>query len=261
MSENENEKLDETVEPEKESVPQAANNADADSRITAKWLVGFWHYGVILTYFALVLGVVSIVFSAMGKTGIAVCLLLAAGLCDAFDGLVAKSRKNRSQSDKSFGIQIDSLSDVINFGVAPIMVGVSLGLTQWYFIIMYVLFVLCALVRLGYYNVRETEKMYAGDTSRSKAYEGMPVTNVSLSMPIFYMAATMALFALDAPYGDIALQCIMAVQYVVYSALMVIRFRMPKPRVRNLVIIICCFTVVFISMFCVRWFVVGIHTL
>lgn len=249
-----------SVEPERADATPTAE-VDADSRITNKRLVGFWHYGVILTYIALVLGVVSISFSAMGKPGIATVLLMAAGLCDAFDGLVAKSRKNRSQADRSFGIQIDSLSDVINFGVAPVMIGLSLGLKSWYFIIIYVLYVLCALVRLGYYNVRETEKMYNGDTSRNKAFEGMPVTNIALVMPLFYMAATMAAATLDAHYGGIAVQCIMAFLYAMYATLMVIRFRMPKPRVRNLIIIICCFSAVMIAMFCVRWFVVGIHTL
>ena len=116
-----------SVEPERADAAPTAE-VDADSRITNKRLVGFWHYGVILTYIALVLGVVSISFSAMGNPGIATVLLMAAGLCDAFDGLVAKSRKNRSQADRSFGIQIDSLSDVINFGVAPVMIGLSLGL-------------------------------------------------------------------------------------------------------------------------------------
>lgn len=261
-----NNDMKETDEQQTSGAPEelrcvGADETYSDKRITAKRLVGFWHYGVILTYIALVLGVVSLSFSAMGKTGIAVVLLMAAGLCDAFDGLVAKSRKNRSSADRSFGIQIDSLSDVINFGVAPIMIGLSLGLKSWYFIIIYVLFVLCALVRLGYYNVRETEKMYDGDTSRSKAFEGMPVTNISLVMPLFYMAATMAAATLDAHYGSIAVQCIMAFLYVVYAALMVIRFRMPKPRVRNLIIIICCFSAVMVAMFCVRWFVVGIHSL
>jgi len=88
---------------------------------TNKKLVGFYHYGVILTYLSVVAAIVGICFSVGGNKGarpdIGVICLLISGVCDAFDGAVAKTRKNRTREDRMFGERIDSLSDLIAFGV------------------------------------------------------------------------------------------------------------------------------------------------
>ena len=74
-----------------------------------KKFVGFWHYGVILTYMSVVSAIIGICLSVVGYPfyGGVICLWIS-GLCDAFDGAVAKTRKNRTQEDKMFGERIDS---------------------------------------------------------------------------------------------------------------------------------------------------------
>ena len=98
---------------------------------TNKYIVGYWHYGVILTYLSLALSVCGICFAAAyggpRRDDIAAFFVLLAGLCDAFDGMVANTRKHRTADDKMFGMQIDSLCDIVSFGIAPIMVGVEIG--------------------------------------------------------------------------------------------------------------------------------------
>lgn len=105
--------------------------------------------------------------------------LLFSGLCDTFDGKVARSKKNRTEQMKKFGIQIDSLSDLIAFGVLPACIGIALlrcglrttlpsGFTRYIFeknpmlvqiilTIIAVLYVLAAMIRLAYFNVLEEE--------------------------------------------------------------------------------------------------------
>lgn len=67
----------------------------------SKRFVGFWHYGVVLTYLSVVSAVIGICFSIGGnkrslpEVGV-ICLLLS-GFCDGFDGAVAKTRKNRTK--------------------------------------------------------------------------------------------------------------------------------------------------------------------
>ncbi len=218
----------------------------------SKHIVGYWHYGVILTYMAVTLGIVGIVFSAMGRAGDAVVCLLFAGLCDAFDGVVARTRKNRSDGDKAFGIQIDSLSDLIAFGVCPVMIGFAMNMREWYYIILFCVYVLCAVIRLGFFNTLEGERQ--ANTPEMRAhFEGLPVTMISLVLPIFYYIATMF-------ERELVQQMIMLFMYVVYMALMVIRFKMPKPHVKGLVIMIVLFLSTIAAMFLVRWFVIGIHT-
>ena len=98
----------------------------------SKRFVGFWHYGVVLTYLSVVSAVIGICFSIGGnkrslpEVGV-ICLLLS-GFCDGFDGAVAKTRKNRTKQDAMFGERIDSLSDLIAFGVAPVMIGFGISI-------------------------------------------------------------------------------------------------------------------------------------
>ena len=160
-----------------------------------KHFVGYWHYGVILTYLSLALSICGICFAAAAggprRDDIAAFFLLLAGLCDAFDGMVAKTRKHRSHNDKLFGMNIDSLSDMVSFGVAPIMVGVAMGMTRWYYCIVYIFFALCGLVRLAYYDVSEVNRLNDPTSTRRDNYEGLPITNVSLALPVFYLVATL----------------------------------------------------------------------
>ena len=63
-------------------------------------VVGFYHYGVILTYLSVVAAIVGICFSVGGNKGplpyVGVICLLISGICDSFDGAVARTRKNRN---------------------------------------------------------------------------------------------------------------------------------------------------------------------
>ena len=119
----------------------------------SKKIVGFYHYGVILTYLSVIAAIVGMCFSVGGnkpaRPEIGVICLLISGVCDAFDGAVAKTRKNRTKEDRMFGERIDSLSDLIAFGVAPAMIGFGMRLNRWYFMPVYAVFVLCALIRLA----------------------------------------------------------------------------------------------------------------
>ena len=118
-------------------------------KITSKRILGFWHYGIILTYVSLTLSVCGICLSTarVPRPDMGVLLLLLAGLCDGFDGTIAKTRKHRTLDDISFGVQIDSLCDLVAFGIAPVMIGVGMGYTRWYYVIVYSFFVLCGLTQ------------------------------------------------------------------------------------------------------------------
>ena len=82
-------------------------------------LIGFYDYTVILTYVSAVSAVLGIVCASKGSFTAAVVCLMVAGICDGFDGTVAKTKKNRTEDEKAFGIQLDSLCDVISYGVFP----------------------------------------------------------------------------------------------------------------------------------------------
>lgn len=152
-------------------------------------MIGYYNYTVILTYMSLVSSVLGIFF-AMGLNGCvqpeyAIACLMISGLCDMFDGKVARTKKDRTESEKKFGIQIDSLCDAICFGVLPSVIGYSVGMTGWCDVPVLVFFPLCAVIRLAYFNVNEEERQKSTSDVR-KVYEGLPVTSVALILPVVY---------------------------------------------------------------------------
>lgn len=149
-------------------------------------MIGFYSYTVILTYLSLAISVFGMVQALNGHYATALLCLLASGVCDMFDGKVARSKKDRTEDEKRFGIQIDSLCDLVCFGVFPAVIGYSLGIRSHLGKIYLVLFVLAAVVRLAYFNVTEETRQQATDENR-KYYQGLPVTSVAIIIPMIFL--------------------------------------------------------------------------
>lgn len=194
--------------------------------------VGFYHYGVILTYLSVVAAIVGICFSVGGNRApnpsVGIICLLISGLCDSFDGTVARTRKNRTKEDKMFGERIDSLSDLIAFGVAPAMIGFGMKINRWFFIPVFALYILCALIRLAYFDVTEEIRMEDENCGKRKFYEGLPVTNASFIIPIFYLIAIMF------DVGSFWYTSIMIFGYLAVSVAFVLKFKIPKLGVKDI---------------------------
>ena len=88
-------------------------------------LIGFYNYTVVLTYIGMWIGFLGVMLAIKDRyVGSLICLMLA-GVCDMFDGTIASTKKDRTRDERTFGIQIDSLSDIICFGVLPAVSGAS----------------------------------------------------------------------------------------------------------------------------------------
>ena len=149
-------------------------------------LIGFYDYTVILTYVSLVSAIIGMVQASKGSfTGAIVCLAVS-GICDAFDGMVARSKKNRTEDEKSFGIQLDSLCDVVSFGVFPAFLCYCMGVDGLAGLVCVCLYSLCALIRLAFFNVLETKRQQTED-GINKYYRGLPVTAISMIFPFIYL--------------------------------------------------------------------------
>ena len=81
-------------------------------------MLGVYDYTVILTYISLMVSIGGMLFSLNGDCRMALVCLAISGLCDMFDGKVARTKKDRTEVEKRFGIQIDSLADIVCFGVS-----------------------------------------------------------------------------------------------------------------------------------------------
>ena len=152
-------------------------------------MLGVYNYTVILTYIGFLSGFAGILCAFEGNLTASVLCLVGAGVCDVFDGKVASTKKDRTRSEKRFGIQIDSLSDLVCFGVLPAVIVYSLG-GAWVRALACGAYVLCALIRLAWFNVDE-EARQDFDTGRRKVYLGLPVTSAAAIFPLLIGVGTL----------------------------------------------------------------------
>ena len=118
-------------------------------------MIGFYDYTVLLTYLGFASGVIGIYFSVLGNPFAAIICLMFSGLCDMFDGKVARTKKRRTVEERNFGVQLDSLSDLVCFGILPTMIGYSLGVKSSLLVPLLIFYPLAALIRLAYFNMLE----------------------------------------------------------------------------------------------------------
>lgn len=143
-------------------------------------MVGFYNYTVYTTYLGMLSAVAGILFAAEKNTYAAVLCLVLCGVVDAVDGTIARTKKDRTDSEKRFGIEIDSLSDLVAFGVLPAAIAFSVsGTVPAKAAALF--YALCALVRLAYFDVLTHEKLLGGE--QNKEYVGLPVTSCAWVMP------------------------------------------------------------------------------
>lgn len=171
-------------------------------------MIGVYNYSVVLTYLGVALSIFGITQSLSGHYDIAILCLALAGCCDTFDGKVARSMKERTKEQEIFGVQIDSLCDVICFGVTPAILAYSLGMNNAFGIAVEIIFVLCGVVRLAWFNVLEELKHIDPDMEDRKCYHGLPITSIAILFPILYMFRPLVsrqLFLTALPFAMLAI--------------------------------------------------------
>lgn len=145
-------------------------------------MIGYYNYTVILTYIGAVFGFTGITYTFNGNIRMALICLMVSGFCDMFDGKIASTMK-RTEQEKKFGIQIDSLSDLVCFGVLPALIVWRVTNGEQVYLSISIAYLLCALVRLAWFNVDEEERQNKEDSGRA-VYLGLPVTTTALILPI-----------------------------------------------------------------------------
>lgn len=147
-------------------------------------MIGFYNYSVILTYIGLASAFFGMTQAVSGNIKIALVCLMISGICDMFDGKIARSME-RTEDEKRFGIQIDSLCDLVCFGVFPAVIGYAVGMRSPICVIFLICYVLTALIRLAFFNVMEEKRQNETDEVM-KYYRGMPVTMAALIFPALF---------------------------------------------------------------------------
>lgn len=179
--------------------------------------VGKWNKSVVLTYAGLLLSVLGICLAFTSeKITYSYCCLMVAGICDLFDGMVAR-RCKRTEEEKMFGIELDSLVDVMSFTALPICIFISMGLTSIIHVIIYLVFALFSVARLAYFNIATADSEKA-----VKYYIGLPVTYTALIFPLLYL--------LSMVLTDTVFVTVFTCGIAVVSVLEIIKVKVPKPK-------------------------------
>lgn len=173
-------------------------------------MIGKWNKSVIATYVGMLLAVASIFLLMSGFYKAAMMCFMGAGICDLFDGTIARMCK-RTEEEKNFGIQLDSLVDVVSFIVLPVVLLVKLAGFTWYAAVAAVLYSVFGIARLAYFNVCQEEN--EDKDSPIKYYTGMPVTYAALVFPLVYLLHLFFNTEVTALFMCIAME-IMAVLFI-----------------------------------------------
>lgn len=148
-----------------------------------------------LTLANLVAGAIAIVFALEHNYEVSFWLIIAAAVCDFFDGFAARLLKQQSE----LGVQLDSLADDISFGLAPavVMFDIYTNTTSYYDLqpaimqpLGYLVFIIAAFsaLRLAKFNI---------DTTQSEEFEGLPTpanAMLLLSLAMLYASGRVALY-------------------------------------------------------------------
>ena len=226
-------------------------------------MIGFYDYTVVLTYMSLVSGMLGIIIClhGIGHPFVGIFFLMISGLCDTFDGRVARRKKDRTPREMSFGVQIDSLADLVAFGVLPPCIGMAMLRSSERFtdqphvflqgegdkriiypIVLMVIccvYVLAALIRLAYFNVLEEERRKVETEKTPKGYVGLPVTSAALIFPTVMLVHYRTRADLTLLYFGVML---------LTSFLFVSKMEVPKPKLKGILVMIAFGAIEFIFL-------------
>ena len=153
---------------------------------------------------------------------VAAALIPLAIVLDVLDGRVARWRQRQS----AMGREMDSLADLISFGVAPATIAYAAGVSTLVDQMMLMFFAVCGLSRLARYNI--TAEELTGTSGKVRYYEGTPIPTSILPLAIlvaaFYREQLLPVVILGVPFH------LVGVLFVISGSLMVSKtLRIPKP--------------------------------
>ena len=157
---------------------------------------------------------------------LACALVLAALVFDVLDGKVARWRHQSSV----LGRELDSLADVISFGVAPAAIAYGCGMQGFFDRIVLGYFVACGVSRLARFNV--TAEALTGDEGKVSHFEGTPIPTSIVLVALLFLAAVTGALGESLWFGRIDVAGFvlhpLVLLFAVSGTLMISRIRIPK---------------------------------
>jgi CDP-diacylglycerol--serine O-phosphatidyltransferase len=167
-------------------------------------------------------------YRGVGVLWPAFALLPMALFFDAFDGYVARKTGRSSP----LGADLDSLADIVSFGVAPAVLGFTLGLRGGWDMVVLVFFVVCGISRLARFNVTAAALTDAS-SGKVKYFEGTPIPTSLLLVLILGILYNQGMTGMETFFGGTyKLGWIFhpfTLIYAISGSLMISKIKVPKP--------------------------------
>lgn len=142
-----------------------------------KYIIGHYRKCDFITMLGTSLSMLGIILAIRYHFTISAFCLLCSGICDAFDGKIARKYKY-SKEKNIYGIQLDSLSDMICFGAFP-MILVNLISNSVVTFVISLFYLLCGMIRLAYFNTKSVMP-----NSKKNVFIGVPITTSAVILPV-----------------------------------------------------------------------------
>jgi CDP-diacylglycerol--serine O-phosphatidyltransferase len=156
----------------------------------------------------------------------ACALVLAALVFDVLDGRIARWR----QKSSAMGRELDSLADVISFGVAPAIIAYACGMQGLYDRVVLAFFVACGVSRLARFNI--TAEVLSDDSGKVKYFEGTPIPTSIVLVALLALAASMGAVREHLWLGAVQVAGFtlhpLVLLFAVSGSLMISRIKIPK---------------------------------
>ncbi len=179
-----------------------------------KYIIGYFRKCDILTMLGTTIAFLGMYCAFKSHFCLAAFCLFLCGVCDSFDGTLARKYKyNKCQ--KEYGVQLDSLSDVICFGVLPAIITVLIS-NGFLSVIVCIFYMLAGVIRLAYFNMLHTTK-----TGKTGEYIGLPITTVAIVYPVVLVSLRLI--------NSQLLSKVLPVILLILGILFISKFKLKKP--------------------------------
>ena len=188
-----------------------------------KPVIGHYNPADLITMAGLICSVVACFLLAHGHYIISMVFYLVTLLCDTFDGMVARKLQIKDPHEKSYGIQLDSLCDMVSFGIVPCVMAFLLGYSSPLDVIIYSIFAACGAIRLAHYN---TDAVLAKPGEKHSGFIGLPIPH---SCMYFILMLDIHLLTVTADGVNGFVHWLFRLFFLGLAAAFIIRFPFPRP--------------------------------
>lgn len=204
-----------------------------------KMFIGIYRLCDMVTLTGTLFTIAGLMFVFNKHNDLAVICLGMSAICDALDGKLARKRKN-TEEENIYGAELDSLSDVMSFGLFPAIIMMSLIDYNLLTYAILVFYVIAGVIRLAYYNTLSISKK--GD---SRYFIGVPITTIAIIFPILYFVNHYFPFAF---FDELALGLFMLVGILFISRIKIKKLSDTWKNILCLVGVICIIVLLIVML-------------